>query len=638
MSTLASPRFLQLQAALLALTGLLATSPEGWAASPGVSSVPADGATGVSPTSAVVFTFSAAMDTNAVMVLFSDASGSPLTTSNSWSAGYDVLSCVPTPAFQPDAQVDWTVIGQDLAGNFVAASGGFTVSGPPILISSDPASGDTDISPSSEVVFTFSAPMDTNHTTATFADARAPSTPLPISASWSADLTTLTCSPSSWFPSPDATINWSLGGKDLAGDSLQGVTSGSFTTGTLPPTLLSVVPTSAATGVSTTAPVVFTFSEPMDTNQTKATFIDIASPTSPLPITVSWSSDLTVLTCTPNPAFPAGSMIAWSLDGQSLAGDALQETTDRFYTISSGGSGNSNTNLLTSFSVGTGSVYEQNSGTNLDFYGDSFSATTSLSSNRSASAVSVTPPGGATHNLTPAQNAPWIFAFSLIGSGQTFLTNYPSGDYRFAVQAASSNQQVIVSLPASLALPNTPRVANISAAQSVDPSQPFTLTWGAFQGAAASSLIIVDVDDPYGKSVFSNALASAATSVVIPAAKLQTNTQYQGYISFENFLGNTNSIQVTFAFRATMTLFNLTTSSGVATAPLVLTNAARAGNIFGFQVLSSPGQSLTVEYSTTLNSGSWTTLLVTNSPGRVQITDAFYPASRDRLYRARKGP
>jgi probable HAF family extracellular repeat protein len=48
--------------------------------------------------------------------------------------------------------------------------------------------------------------------------------------------------------------------------------------------------------------------------------------------------------------------------------------------------------------------------------------------------------------------------------------------------------------------------------------------------------------------------------------------------------------------------------------PLVLTNSSTTNGRFGFTILSAPGQAMTVEYSTTLASNSWTTLLTTNGP------------------------
>lgn len=73
-------------------------------------------------------------------------------------------------------------------------------------------------------------------------------------------------------------------------------------------------------------------------------------------------------------------------------------------------------------------------------------------------------------------------------------------------------------------------------------------------------------------------------------------------------------------------------------AAVVLTNAHWAGGVFSFDVSSSPGQFLTIEFSGTLHSNSWQTLLTTNSPGsRVHVMDPASSANPRRFYRARAG-
>src|SRR5262249_32040862 len=75
------------------------------------------------------------------------------------------------------------------------------------------------------------------------------------------------------------------------------------------PTIVSTVPANLAAGVSPTAAVVFTFSEPMDTANTEALFL--VPPFTTLTTTAAWSANDTVLTCTPTPAFPANTNIIW---------------------------------------------------------------------------------------------------------------------------------------------------------------------------------------------------------------------------------------------------------------------------------------------------------------------------------------
>ena len=78
------------------------------------------------------------------------------------------------------------------------------------------------------------------------------------------------------------------------------------------PTIVSTVPGLLTTGVSPSAAVVFTFSTEMDTNATSAQFADFSSfPPTFYPTEPSWNTAGTILTCTPNPAFPSNKQITW---------------------------------------------------------------------------------------------------------------------------------------------------------------------------------------------------------------------------------------------------------------------------------------------------------------------------------------
>lgn len=103
---------------LTLVTSLLATA--GAMAQPIiVTTVPANGSSGVSTSEEVVFTFSEAMDTNQTMAEFISETGgfSPLTNSSTWSAGNTVLTCAPTPSWPPSSTIFWIVTGQDPDGD-----------------------------------------------------------------------------------------------------------------------------------------------------------------------------------------------------------------------------------------------------------------------------------------------------------------------------------------------------------------------------------------------------------------------------------------------------------------------------------------------------------------------------------------
>ena len=418
------------------------------------------------------------------------------------------------------------------------------------------------------------------------------------------------------------------------------------------PTIISPPP---ASGGSPSAAVVFTFSEAMDTVATTATFFDFTNPTMPamLPTTDAWSGGDTVLTCTPSPAFPANRMIIWSVDGQNPNGDPLGGTPGGFFTTGSGSGGGgsgSGTNAITTFSVGKLHSYGQTSTALPTLDPDapySFIAVTGLASNRTATSVALTLPTLPTATVSNLDQIPGHpESFILVGFTNnltTFDNTFPAGNYSFFVQAVSSNQTVVVNLPPSMAQPGAPHLTNYPEAQAVNPSQAFVLGWDSFPGGTASDYIAVDIGTVYNSTNLGSpgALTGTAQTFTIPAGTLQPNSNYDSTISFYRFVATTNGTSyATTAFRATTTTFSLiTTAGGTAGSPLLLTNASWTPGSFSFDVICTPGQTVTVEYTNVLSAGTWPKLLTTNSPGtRVHIVSPQAGSYPSLYYRARNGP
>jgi hypothetical protein len=272
-----------------------------------------------------------------------------------------------------------------------------------------------------------------------------------------------------------------------------------------------------------------------------------------------------------------------------------------------------------------------------------FSGVTSLSSNRTATSVTLTLPTAAVSNLThlPPPSAEIFIMSPFDTSLSTYDATFPAGNYSFFVQAASSNQTVVVNLPtaASMPQPGAPHLTNYLAAQAVDPSQTFVLGWDAFPGGTAADYVDVDIGDAYRSPEPGSpgALTGTARTFTIPAGTLQPDSTYLSRVGFFRHVGTTNANYVTAAYRATYTEFSLITIGGAINGPLVLTNATYAGT-FSFDVLCSPGQTVTVEHRTDLASGLWQTLLTTNSTGSIFHAVAPQAATnRSMFFRARNG-
>jgi hypothetical protein len=90
-----------------------------------VSTVPANFATGVSPTAPVVITFSEEMDPEYTSVDFYDSSTfAQLATLDSWNPGHTVLTCTPSPSFPANRMIVWSASGLTPGGEPLGGEGG----------------------------------------------------------------------------------------------------------------------------------------------------------------------------------------------------------------------------------------------------------------------------------------------------------------------------------------------------------------------------------------------------------------------------------------------------------------------------------------------------------------------------------
>lgn len=418
----------------------------------------------------------------------------------------------------------------------------------------------------------------------------------------------------------------------------------------VPPTLVSASPPDGATGVSVSTPVVFVFSERMDPDATGATFITTNFPPQILEPDYSWSADGTRLTCTISDGWPNNAGIQWFVSGADVAGNELLAfplPLGKFFTGGGGSVGGSGTNAVTTFQLGVTHQYVQTSAAApvLDpDIGYLFNAITTLSSNRTATNVTLTLPTSAVQTLTRTPSAAEQFVFfAQSTNAATFNPSFNGGNYTFAVRSTDSNQTVTVNLPAN-GQPNAPHIANFAAAQAVDANQSFTLNWDAFVGGitsgSVSNFITVEVEGDYPDPTLGDAeyLPRTATSVVIPAGRLKPQTTYEASVAFWTGIWNTNSPAAnTLVWRVTRTVFPLVTTGGGGS-PLVLTNwVSLPGGAIQFEVVTGAGQNLAVERADTVTAQNWATVLTTNAvTGRITYRETPPVGATSRFYRARR--
>lgn len=411
-------------------------------------------------------------------------------------------------------------------------------------------------------------------------------------------------------------------------------------------TTFSSNPADGATGVSLTASVVFTFSGTMNPSfLSPPTFYSISPPGS-YPVTPTWSGGNTVLTCAPVSAFPANVTISWSFAAYDTLA-SLVFGQGSFTTGSGGGSTGFGTNAITSFGVNKVYLWDQSLTGALTNLGCIFNANTILASNRTATSITLTLPTAVVNNLTPVALHPETNHFSsFMLSSNTFEATFPQGTNTFTVYSTTSNQTVQVVLPLGMTQPTPPHITNLVAAQSVNATQSFVLGWEAFVGGTTTDYVNVAISDTNGNTIWKSpdpttagALNGTATSVTIPANSLQPASNYTATVGFYHFVGVSNATYLTQASRVTGTQFPLNTVGSSASRP-VMTNLVKSGSTFGFDILTTSGQALTVVSSTNaaLPLAQWPILLSTNSPGAsVHITDPRPATNRVMVYRVRNG-
>ena len=381
------------------------------------------------------------------------------------------------------------------------------------------------------------------------------------------------------------------------------------------PMVISFVPAMGESGVSRTAPIVFTFNEPINIEVTTATFMDPANPLNPFAIVTTWDAAHTRMTNTPVAPFPASKFIIWMLAGENPAGDIIGgETTGYFNTAADGGTGDC-TNTVGSITLAKGAMYEQLSAsapTLFSEYPYAFVACSAVAcTNWTTTNVSLLPPTNARTNLM-AEPVPGRFNLTIpFDTPAAMESAFPNTGFVFDLQSAGSVTSLPMTLPSSLEFPTAPHLTNYAAAQAIDATKPFTLGWDA--AGANVDCVFVEISGAFNTPALGDpsALKGSARTVTIPAGTLLPNRTYSGYITFYDSQITTNTY-VQLAYRASTTEFSITTVTGGS--PLVITNAEVKAGAFQFDILADPNQVIEIQTSTNLVANQWTPWLTTNSP------------------------
>jgi hypothetical protein len=157
----------------------------------------------------------------------------------------------------------------------------------------------------------------------------------------------------------------------------------------------------------------------------------------------------------------------------------------------------------------------------------------------SVSNATLRAPGGANYILNSSEDD---LEFNF---GQKFPTKsaldaaFPSGSYLYTLATFNDGTRTpTLSLPSEL-YPNAPRIANWTAAQTVDANADFTLMWDAFGGGTSDDFVQLSIENQGEENFFQtpdiiapDSLDGTHTSVAIPAGTLAPGQTYHGRLLF----------------------------------------------------------------------------------------------------------
>lgn len=290
-----------------------------------VSTDPANGATNVATIKKVAATFNEVMDPATLnATTFTLKQG---TTPVAGSITYTGMTATfsPTNPLMANTVYTGTITtgAKDPAGNALVADyvWNFNTGAIPIVVSTDPANGASDVPLNKIITALFSTLMDPATINGTTVVIRQGTTIVPGTVTYSGMTATFTpAAPLAANTVYTGTIT--TGAKDVAGNAMTSNYTWSFATGT-PPTVVSTDPTNGATGVPTNKIITAVFSKAMNPTTINATTFTLNQGTTAVAGTVTYSG--TTATFTPSAALVPNTLYTATITtgAKDVAGNSL---------------------------------------------------------------------------------------------------------------------------------------------------------------------------------------------------------------------------------------------------------------------------------------------------------------------------
>lgn len=423
---------------------------------------------------------------------------------------------------------------------------------------------------------------------------------------------------------------------------------------TTAPTLVQTTPQNFQQGIQTHSGIAFTFSEPMQANQS----ITWSGNVNPANFRYDWATNGLTLFCTYNGTLPTSSTITWTLNptGQSnfrdLAGNALPaDITGSFKTVATNATGVPDVLELIVFKVAN---FVQTNTTTADVV--------PLATNTHTYGVNIRLSGHITVTNIPSDINGTLFSYvpfdgsegdsyefesAAFTSKAQMDAAYPNGSHNFSLRTVHNGTNNVTVTLTGDAYPAAPFVSNFAAAQSVNSSNSFTLNWNAFTGGTTDDLIFVEINEPLTNGSFleiyrspepgaPGALNGTATSVTIPTGTLAAGAAYNVNITFVKvtYSSTVGYPPLVAGYYGAETSFKLQTA-GTPAQPSLAFTAVPGETHRHVLVTGEPFRQYQLQAATNLSSPVWQPVSTLRTIGRTNVFDD--PASPNhprRFYRA----
>lgn len=441
------------------------------------------------------------------------------------------------------------------------------------------------------------------------------------------------------------------------------------------PFLMRTEPPQGTTNVKDTSVVAFQFSEPMDPNVDFSQTIQWTGVADVNSFSYTWADNNQRLFARYTPGLPLNTMIGWTLNPsagpasegggggavkqgalatqfQDAAGNPLEFAPQSGNFMTAPNSNLSEKDVL-NFLLIKAEIFIQDGATADPLEEFIFGLDADLNGFNTSPTVTITKPGGSPRTFFGEDHGDEFELEAEYAEKSDLDAHIPNG--MFAVQFdgfRDGTQTVNLNMPTD-SYPNTPVVQNHAALGSVDPSQPFTLTWNSMTSPGEDDVVVVFIENENGREIYETpdvgqmgALAGTTTSVTIPANTLPPGRTVEAEVAFIKAADIKDRSEMPYmdvlgvAAFAKATIFEITTTGD----PIVPTLDMVGGSDspFHFRILGEKKMTYTIESSSDFS--NWTFEFVGNADDNISGAMGefiFYDWSGGgmsrKFYRAREG-